>query len=195
MRGSRSGIPPSLARFAILAAAVSACAAVLAGTPAANAQTSSRPSAPAATVHPSALVTRFVVPAGAAAVQRSFVAGRVRVRVAIPQQSVIVCTLNVQFPHKSTHVPETVNEVATVTCTSPVSELAMNVGMYFNGVLKVSKGFDNTGSAFIQGNVATPCVNGTYIGTADAAVLFPPGYEPPEGSIPQNYSPPQVIKC
>jgi hypothetical protein len=193
MRGSHPGIIPSLPRFAILAVAVSATAALLSGTAVANAQTSPRPSPAARTVHPSALVTRFTMPAGAAAVQRSFAAGRVEI--VKPRQSVIVCTINVQFPHKSSHVPGTVNEVATVTCTSPVSELALNVGMYFNGVLKVSLPFDNAGSAFIQGNVATPCVSGTYVGTADAAVLFPPGYEPPEGFIPQNYSAPQVIKC
>jgi hypothetical protein len=108
---------------------------------------------------------------------------------------VITCTIAIQYPHNSTHVPENVNVVGTITCTAPVSALGITVGLYFNSALVASNTSDNAGSAAIAGNAATPCVNGTYTGTDVGAVIFPAGFTPAEATWGQIYSPSLPITC
>lgn len=111
-------------------------------------------------------------------------------------QSVINCEENIQYPHKSTHVPENVNVVGTITCSAPVSELVLNVGLYYNGVLIAQSGSVTAyGTTFVQANAATRCRNGTYGGGAHGYVYFPPGYEPPVGQLPVVFSPNITITC
>jgi len=108
----------------------------------------------------------------------------------------ILCTENIQYPHKSTHVPENVNVVGTITCTAPVSKLVLNVGLYYNHALVAQSGpISSYGSAYVQANAATPCVNGLYGGAAHGYVDFPPGYEPPVGQLPVVFSPNVSITC
>jgi hypothetical protein len=189
MRGSRPETSRFLMRLAAFVTAVVACMAMLSGA-IADAAVSSRPSTPAATAGAPGLAT--TLPAGHATARRSL--SRVRIMLIKPQTT-ITCTLAVQYPHNSTHVPENVNVVATIACTAPVSELGITVGLYFNGALVASGTNTNAGSPAIQGNAATPCVSGTYTGGAVGAVIFPPGYVPPEGSMGEVYSPSIAITC
>jgi hypothetical protein len=97
---------------------------------------------------------------------------------ASPADSVIVCTLQIQNPHKSTHVPGTVNIVATYSCSATVVELDIEITLYRNG-LYVSDGSDSVEvTSAMQANAATGCVSGTYQGVAIGHVQFPAGYEP-----------------
>lgn len=106
----------------------------------------------------------------------------------------ITCTIQVNYPHKSTHVPGTVNVTATLRCTAPVSSLSMVVGLYRNGSLVSSNRFSNAGSAFLAGNSATPCVSATYVGAARGGIVFPPGFSPPSGTV-YAQSPAIAIRC
>lgn len=109
-------------------------------------------------------------------------------------QSVITCTIQAQYPHDSSHVPGTVNEVGTITCTSPVSSLSITVELYYSGVLVASSSKSNGGQAFIAHNAATSCVPGYYQGRATGYVVFPPGYVPPSGFIGHT-SPSVFVDC
>jgi hypothetical protein len=96
---------------------------------------------------------------------------------------VIVCNGNVQNPHKSTHVPGTVNVVVTLTCTSTVPQINIRAALYRNGLLVKDSGQKTVNnSSFAQHNAAVPCQNGTYRGWMSFGVLFPPGYVPPTGA-------------
>ncbi|MEO7593986.1 MAG: hypothetical protein ABI134_22415 [Byssovorax sp.] len=92
------------------------------------------------------------------------------------------CHFQVDRPHKSTHVPGTVNVVARVQCNRPVDKIEMMLGLALNGVELKSSTFANSGSAYLQGNVAVPCVSGTYNGAAAATITFPPGTFPRIGN-------------
>jgi hypothetical protein len=92
------------------------------------------------------------------------------------------CHFQVDKPHKSTHVPGTVNVVGWIQCNRPVERIEMTLGLALNGVELKSATFANTGSAYLQGNVAVPCVSGTYNGAAVARVTFPPGSFPRIGN-------------
>jgi hypothetical protein len=92
----------------------------------------------------------------------------------------IVCNINVQNPHNSTHVPGTVNVVSTVSCTGAVTRIYEEVGLYLNGNIVSRAPFSVVGSAYLSGNSATPCNPGTYQGAAAVKVTWPPGFNPPE---------------
>jgi hypothetical protein len=86
----------------------------------------------------------------------------------------------VQQPHKSTHVPGTINVVAVVACTSRVPSLAVRVALYRNfRLVKMSatRSFRNTRLG--ANNAAVACRNGRYRGVAVFAVVFPAGFTPP----------------
>lgn len=96
---------------------------------------------------------------------------------------VIVCTGNVQNPHKSSHVPGTVNVVVTLACTASVPQINIRAALYRNGLLVKDSGQKTVNnSSFAQHNAAVPCQNGTYQGWMSYGVLFPPGYVPPTGA-------------
>ncbi len=111
--------------------------------------------------------------------------------------SEITCQLKANNPHNSTHVPGTVNMVATIICTGPVSQLSINAGLYYNGSLIATGSKSNSGSATVQANAATSCVSGTYQGGATGSVVFPSGYEPPTSNFngQQGWSTAVSIKC
>jgi hypothetical protein len=95
----------------------------------------------------------------------------------------IVCTPTVQNPHKSTHVPGTVNVVVTLSCTSAVPQINIRAALYKNGLLVKDSGQKSVfNTAFAQHNAAVPCSNGTYQGWMSYGVLFPPGYVPQTGA-------------
>lgn len=95
---------------------------------------------------------------------------------------IVGCHFQVDRPHKSTHVPGTVNVVAWIRCNRPVDRIEMTLGLALNGVELKSGNFSNSGSLYLQGNVAVPCVSGTYNGAAVATVTFSPGSLPRTGN-------------
>src|SRR3979411_2213544 len=72
-------------------------------------------------------------------------------------QNVITCGISVDNPHKSTHVPGTVNVVARVACSAPISEINGIVGLYRNAVLVSYSTGQNFGSATLTMNTTKPC--------------------------------------
>ena len=105
-----------------------------------------------------------------------------------PEQIVIICNLRVDNPHKSSHVPGTVNVVARFNCTSSVSGIQMTVTLERDGVEVARSPVNSSGSASLRGNAATPCINGTYQGTARAVVTFPPGHWPSTTTLDETSS-------
>nr|MDT0657143.1 hypothetical protein [Micromonospora sp. DSM 115978] len=98
-------------------------------------------------------------------------------------QAVITCTLRAHNPHKSTHVPGTINVVANWSCTAPVASLSLTVILWRNVSTRVSTGSgSSTGRNYAQGNAYGGCTSGTYDGTTAGSVVFPAGYVPPTGS-------------
>lgn len=108
---------------------------------------------------------------------------------------VITGTPNVQNPHKSFHVPGTVNVVVTVACTAPVTQIRITAGLYRDGVLVAlspSTPFSSTNLA--QANAATYCQDGTYQGWMDYGVTWPPGLTRPARAMARpSPSPAQMI--
>jgi hypothetical protein len=93
------------------------------------------------------------------------------------------CVPNVQNPHKSGHVPGTVNVVVTVTCTATVREIAVQAALYrqnpADGLWYLQSASDvkryyNT--AFGQNNAAAPCQDGNWVGWMNYNVTFMSGY-------------------
>jgi hypothetical protein len=110
-------------------------------------------------------------------------------------QQTITCTLSIDNPHKSTHVPTTVNVVAHWVCTAPVSSLSMTVRL-FRGSTQVGQGSSsNAGRATLNGNAAANCVNGTYHGTATGTVVFPPGYTPSSSTLNVTSNTVSITNC
>jgi hypothetical protein len=115
----------------------------------------------------------------------------------------ITCNLKVDYPHKSTHDPSTVNVEAEIICTAPVTELSMTVVLYrtvcdptCHAVQWGTPGQSVTyGSATLSGNSAGPCSNGLYYGYATGSIAYPPNYYPPTGSVFGNGSTQTVSTC
>ena len=97
-------------------------------------------------------------------------------------QATITCNLTIDNPHKSTHVPETVNVVSNVTCDNVVSSISITTKLFRAGIQVASSNSFGAEVFMLNGNAAVNCVNGEYGGTADATVVFPPGYSPPSES-------------
>lgn len=100
----------------------------------------------------------------------------------IAQIQTITCSYNVNYPHRSGHVPGTINVTANTSCSAPVSSISMDVGLALDWTLVGAQRFSNSGKSFLDGNAAVPCVSGYYRGIATTTVVFPPGYNPPTGS-------------
>jgi hypothetical protein len=150
-----------------LIAAATAAAIALAGAPGAMAATKPRPPH----VRPRTALVAMPITAARPGTRNG------------ARQNVITCTPNVQNPHNSTHVPETVNVVVTISCTSPVTELDVDAALYRNGSLVAQSGYKSFhGASYAQNNAAVPCQNATYQGWGGFYVVFPPGYDPPTGS-------------
>ena len=105
----------------------------------------------------------------------------------------IVCTISVQYPHNSSHVPGNINVTANTSCTCPVSEIAVVVEFFLGQTVVGSGDFSNFGAAYLA-DAATACAPGNYQGGADAQVTFPPGYAPTSSQI-MAFSPYQSLTC
>lgn len=93
----------------------------------------------------------------------------------------ITCVISIAQPHKSTHVPGTVNVVGKIDCTSAVFGMDIGVDLYRNGNLVSYSGIKtNFGKAHIQNSAAETCHTATYRGKVSPwDVVFPEGYTPP----------------
>lgn len=108
----------------------------------------------------------------------------------------IVCKLNVQNPHNSSHVPGTVNVVATINCDGVVAYLDMWVSLFRDNT-EVSYAHNSASvTSSLQANTAVSCVPGTYFGGATGAVTFPPTFVPPTSNFGGAvWSPDVAITC
>jgi len=94
-------------------------------------------------------------------------------------QSIIVCDVEIADPHPSGHVPGTVDVVATVGCSAPMSAIGMTVRLFYNTIQRGINSCGNSGKPGLTCVAATaPCLPGAYQGKATAILSFPPGYEP-----------------
>ena len=108
-------------------------------------------------------------------------------------QQVITCTLTVHNPHKSSHVPGTIEVTSQVQCTAPVAKIVQKLGLYRTHLVGWNSD-SNTGVAVHKIKTTAPCLNGSYDALGLATVYFPPGYNPPSGSL-GAWSPAVSIVC
>ncbi len=109
-------------------------------------------------------------------------------------QSVINCDIAVYSPHKSTHVPGTINVVATVICDAVVVSLSLDVYLYRGSTLVGDGSNYNEARSAVQANAYSGCTSGTYHGEAFGFIVFPAGYTPWSASG-WVYSPSVHIGC
>jgi hypothetical protein len=75
--------------------------------------------------------------------------------------ALVVCHSDTHYPHYSSHVPGTVNFVATLVCSEPVFDIRMRITLYRNGSLVAESGYQFKGEgAFAKENAAVACING-----------------------------------
>lgn len=94
------------------------------------------------------------------------------------ERQITGCQFYVDHPHLSHHVPGAVNVVARIQCDRTVDKIEMTLSLALNGAEQKRQTFVQTGTSYIQGNVAVSCVNGTYNGSAVATITNPPGANP-----------------
>lgn len=105
------------------------------------------------------------------------------VQTALPD---ITCTLTVDYAHRSTHVPGTINVQGNHVCDSSVSQLDITVQLQKKACTPtcIWVNYGQAGSASkiggssVTANSAGNCTNGTYRGYATGVVYFPPNYVP-----------------
>jgi len=96
----------------------------------------------------------------------------------------ITCTVKINNPHNSNHVPGAANVTGTTSCTAPVSNIAARIGLYRNRTLVAESGTQNfPGKSYAQVNAAETCKDGTYSGRMAVTVKFPPNYTPPSTTV------------
>ncbi len=105
----------------------------------------------------------------------------------------ILCEVGVDYPHKSTHVPTTVNVSAEVDCSDPVTLIDLTVDLYRNGVLVNYNFFAKGPGSTLIGRTHADCVTGNYTAEADVTVDFPTGF--PRVISDTFYSPTIHITC
>jgi hypothetical protein len=99
---------------------------------------------------------------------------------ATPQLATIRCGVRVNWPHPSGHVPGRINVDATISCTAPMTSLAMIVGLFDGFGNLISWNVDsNSGRSYIRVSTNGPCVDGVYFGAAYGVMVPPAGYFPP----------------
>lgn len=139
-------------------------------------------------------------PAYPGAVQRSLTATSTSPPSATPTAaaaSTITCTITADNPHKSTHVPGTVNVVGHTDCTAPVASISMTVYLYnydTSRLVGVNGPTGNSGRSSFALNAAASCISGRYYGYARTTINFPPGYSPSPQSA-ASYSSIILVNC
>ena len=86
------------------------------------------------------------------------------------------CGIQVQDPHNSTHVPGSINVVATVNCSVAVSHIALFVTLYKDNAYAGSGANDVYFTGSDSANAATGCqLWHYYAASAQAEIWFPSG--------------------
>lgn len=99
------------------------------------------------------------------------------------QAAPITCTMYVDNPHRSTHVPGNVNVISRIECTSVVARLWIEPVTLYRNFTPIASGSNyNMGQRRIQANAANTCVSANHFGRAQGGVVFPPNYNPAGGS-------------
>jgi hypothetical protein len=113
-------------------------------------------------------------------------------KVAAVPLPVIRCHLEVANPHKSGHVPGTINVVGTLSCKGVnAASMAVTVGLGKTvctpNCRTVNVGTIKTNSATykpkVQANSSVSCSPGKYFGTAVGYVIAPPRVNPPTAHL------------
>lgn len=103
------------------------------------------------------------------------------VRTGASAGGVIVCDLQINNPHNSSHVFGTVNVVAKITCSSQVA-VSVTAYLYPPVPYQPIRGATGRGTTTASSNAAKACTNGTYQGYATATVAIPAGYSGPSSA-------------
>lgn len=136
---------------------------------------------------------------GTASVSASLPAGRVS-----PNNSgggggsTITCTLQAQYPHTSTHVPGTINAVATNGCSGFVTTIKLQSALYYGSTGNLAAFgplVTVTGGAAAQSNVSISCITGSFFQKAFTTVTWPPGYSPSPQSWTATSATVDILKC
>ena len=90
----------------------------------------------------------------------------------------ITCTIRANNPHRSTHVPGTVNATTTVTCSYTVEKISIGQALYRGGWIVKSSSATSTWRTNARSNAAVTCAAGSYLNDSTAVVTFPLGYAP-----------------
>ena len=97
--------------------------------------------------------------------------------------SSITCTISIDNPHKSTHVPTTVNVVSHWNLRCDRAEAnTRHQAVPRSATSRFGTFRGERVPSVLNGNAAASCVNGQYLGEATGTVVFPLGYNPPSGS-------------
>jgi hypothetical protein len=169
-----------------LAAIAGACAAAMVlGTPAANAQAYPEPGAPGVAAHAPSLSRTIVLPAGAATIRQS--ASAVHITVVKPTLVTPTCTLTAYIPYVTTHVGErAVAAPGAISCNSGTPTII--VGIYFGGVLQSSYTTSGNGTS-INATAYSFCArNGTYTTGVTGSVTFG-AFKPMTEQFPEIFGP------
>lgn len=97
--------------------------------------------------------------------------------------SPIVCRIKAHNPHNSGHQPANINATADVRCTSPITSIEMDTELTRDHHTVGANTVRNNHEATLNSRIFVPCVKGTYVGTAQADLEFPPLYHPPAATI------------
>lgn len=160
-------------RAAVRAIAIAATAAAALVVPSEGASAAPAPAAPSRLQQAPATVAGSTAP-----VVLRKTGTTTGVAAAVTGPPVITCNAVSDYPHKSTHVPGTVNVIGRGVCDYPVGAIDVVTGL-FRGYTVVGTGSRyQTNVASLSASAATPCVSGSYIGVADVIFYAPPGYSP-----------------
>jgi hypothetical protein len=108
---------------------------------------------------------------------------------------VITCKLKVNDPHNSHHVPGVVNTTAKIQCSSAVSELSIDLTLLRNN-RPAAGGFNSSvGKAFVTANANAPCITDLWSARGTGKVFFPPGFNPPTGTMSARSPHQPLILC
>ncbi|HXB63485.1 MAG TPA: 6-bladed beta-propeller [Solirubrobacteraceae bacterium] len=93
---------------------------------------------------------------------------------------IIECNLQADHPHKSSHVPGTINFEVWIQCTDSVLNLRLRAVLFKNGSKVAETGYVSKGdTAYGKVNVAVSCESGVYQGWGYADYELGPDYDPP----------------
>jgi hypothetical protein len=191
-----------LSRTGVLLGVVTLALATVAGTaPAATGGSAATPHAPAITVTTLGIPPAVQRAADRLAAEQGTLTGRVSTRADV--DTVITCTASSDYPHRSTTTPGAVDGKAKTVCDAPVAEIRAQGELY-----RYLDGYGFTvvgiGSLDVQfnsrGPVSSPAfdlcrgIPQSFYTKGYHSVRFPPGFQPPGGSV-QTQSPVIEVTC